>query len=186
MRIFTNRLILRPFQSTDFAKVHEYASDLDVCRFMVHGPNTMEDTKQFLSMAISEIGKVPFENLHLAIVRGPDELIGACALGNISHHHLDADLGYCFNKRYWNNGYATEAAKALVEYGFSIMKLHRIHATCRPANVASAHVLQKAGMQLEGHLRENLFLRGRWEDSLLYSILVDEWKPTDNTIRTDE
>ena len=135
----------------------------------------MDDTKQFLRMAVAEIGKVPCENLHLAVVHGPDELIGACALGNISQKHLDADLGYCLNKRYWNMGYATETARALVEYAFSIMNLHRIHATCRPANVASTHILQKAGMQLEGHLRENLLLRGKWEDSLLYSILVNEW-----------
>jgi RimJ/RimL family protein N-acetyltransferase len=171
---------------TDLVEVHEYAADVDVCRYMVHGPNTIEESKQFLEMAIAEIGRIPCQNLHLAIVNKSDELIGACALGNISQKHLDADLGYCLNKHYWNMGYATEAAKALVEYGFSVMKLHRIHATCRPANVGSARVLQKAGMQLEGHLRENLFLRGKWEDSLMYAVLISGWKPQEGLIRTEK
>jgi ribosomal-protein-alanine N-acetyltransferase len=95
-------------------------------------------------MAVAEIGKVPCQNLCLAIVNRSDELTGACAPGNISQKHLDADLGYCLNKHHWNMGYATETAKALVEYGFSIMKLHRFHATCRPANCNSPIAHNKA------------------------------------------
>jgi RimJ/RimL family protein N-acetyltransferase len=56
------------------------------------------------------------------------------------------------------------------------MGLHRIHATCRPANETSAKVLQKAGMKVEGHLREHRLVRGKWEDSLLFSILAHEWE----------
>lgn len=121
---------------------------------MVFGPNSLGESLEFLKMAISEIERVPCTNFHLAIVdRHSDQLIGACSLGDISLVNLDADLGYCLNKRHWNIGYATETAKGLIEYGFRKINLHRIHATCRPANEASAKVLQKAGMSMEGHLR---------------------------------
>jgi [ribosomal protein S5]-alanine N-acetyltransferase len=177
LKILTKRLALRPFAKTDIECVHEYASDPDVCRFIVYGPNSLEESKRFVGMAIAEFARVPCGNLHLAIVeQGSGELIGACGLEGIAKD-LDADLGYCLNRRHWNKGYATEAARALIAHGFVSMALHRIHATCRPANRASVRVLEKAGMQREGYLRENRFVRGKWEDSLLYSIVAGEWKP---------
>jgi RimJ/RimL family protein N-acetyltransferase len=160
LRIQTERLILRPFVMNDFKSVHEYASDPDVCKYMVYGPNTIQETIQFLHMAISEIEKEPCVNLHLAIVHiQSSQLIGACDLGGISMVNLDADLEYCLNKRCWKRGYATEAARAVIAHGFANMGLHRIHATCRPANETSAKVLQKAGMKVEGHLREHRLVR---------------------------
>ena len=186
MRILTNRLVLRPFSPDDLGSVHEYASDADVCRYMVFGPNTLEETRKFLEMAIGESGAVPCVNLHLAIVlKASNELIGACGLAGVSTMNLDADLGYCLNKRKWNLGYATEAARALVEYGFREMSLHRIHATCRPANRASANVLVKLGMQKEGHLRQHRLVRGAWEDSFLFSVLAHEWMPNGSRAALD-
>jgi ribosomal-protein-alanine N-acetyltransferase len=187
VRILTERLILRPFSPNDLANVHEYASDAEVCKYMVYGPNTPEETKKFLEMAIQESGKVPCVNLHLAIVLpASNELIGACGLDSVSLKNLDGDLGYCLKKNKWNAGYATEAARALIEYGFREMNLHRIHATCRPANLASANVLIKLGMQKEGHLREHRLIRGSWEDSFLFSVLRQEWKPNESIIKIEE
>jgi ribosomal-protein-alanine N-acetyltransferase len=178
LRIVTERLTLRPFLLDDLAAVHEYASDPVVCTYMVYGPNTLQDTEKFLEMAIRESAAVPLVNLHLAIAEtASNELIGACGLDSVSPRNLDGDLGYCLNRNKWNRGYATETARALLEYGFTKMNLHRIHATCRPANIASAKVLEKIGMQKEGHLREHRLVRGKWEDSFLYSVLVHEWQP---------
>jgi len=72
--------------------------------------------------------------------------------------------------------YATEAARALLTFGFGQLRLHRIFATCDPANTASARVLEKIGMQREGLLREHEWVKGRWRDSFLYAILDHEWK----------
>jgi ribosomal-protein-alanine N-acetyltransferase len=74
-------------------------------------------------------------------------------------------------RRYWGQGYATETGKALLTFGFDGLGLHRIFATCDPANVPSAHVLEKIGMQREGRIREHKWAKRRWRDSLLYAIL---------------
>ncbi len=160
----------------DFEAAHEYACDPEVCRYLVYGPDTPKETRQFLQMAITESHKNPCTRFHLAVVeQQTDRLIGACSLEIVSERNQTADLGYCLNKTQWNRGYATECARALVAYGFQELGLHRIEATCRPANAASAKVLQKVGMQKEGHLRHHKLIRGKWEDSLLYAILAEEW-----------
>jgi hypothetical protein len=75
---------------------------------------------------------------------------------------------------FWGKGYATETANALVDFGFDKLNLHRVFATCDPANTASAHVLEKIGMKREGRMREHMWARGKWRDSLLYAILEHE------------
>ncbi len=70
----------------------------------------------------------------------------------------------------------TEAASSLVEFGFTRPGLHRIWATCGIDNVGSMRVLEKLGMHREVHLREHLWLRGKWRDSCLYAILEREWR----------
>ena len=85
-------------------------------------------------------------------------------------------IGYSLNRKFWGQGYATEAAEALVKFGFGQLNLHRIFATCDPFNVASARVLEKAGMQREGHFRQHKWVKGKWRDSLLYAILDCEWR----------
>jgi RimJ/RimL family protein N-acetyltransferase len=89
-------------------------------------------------------------------------------------------IGYCLNRDFWGKGYGTEVARALITFGFEQLNLHRIYATCDPQNTASAHVLEKAGMQREGHLRERKWVKGRWRDFLLYAVLDREWKPLDS------
>jgi len=75
---------------------------------------------------------------------------------------------------YWSRGIGTEAAGALIRFGFEKLGLHRIIAKCDPMNMASWRVMEKTGMRREGRLRENVKIRGEWRDSLLYSILEHE------------
>ena len=89
---------------------------------------------------------------------------------------FQADIGYELDPKHWNHGYATEAAHAMVDFGFSHFGLHRVWSWCVADNVGSAHVLEKLGMRLEGRLRENEYYKGRWWDTLMYAILADEWK----------
>jgi RimJ/RimL family protein N-acetyltransferase len=89
-------------------------------------------------------------------------------------------IGYCLNRQFWGQGYATETARALLEFGFNKLNLHRIFATCDPANAASRHVLDKIGLTYEGHFRENVYCKGEWHDELFYAILEKEWKRLSN------
>ena len=173
----TDRLILREFTRSDWKAVHEYASDPDVVRYMTWGPNSKEDSHFFIQRVISYQEENPRRNHEFAVIlKAEDRLIGSCGLYVSNPDHQEAWIGYCFNRHFWGKGYATEAIKALLEFGFSKLGLHRIFATTQPDNVASAHVLGKVGMRREGHLRQHLCVKGKWRDSFLYAVLDGQWK----------
>ena len=173
----TERLILREFEESDLQAIHEYASDPEVVRYMEWGPNTEKDTREFLQRAFDQRRKQPRTDYGLAVIlKAETGLIGSGGIYIASQAHNEAELGYCFNRRFWGHGYATEAARAFVAFGFRELGLHRIYATCAPANAASARVMEKTGMQREGHLREHRWQKGRWRDSYLYAILEREWE----------
>lgn len=178
MEVFqTERLILRDFEEADWKPVHSYASNPEVVRYVDWGPNTFEETRNFIRRAIATQNEHPRRNYNFAmILRAKNRLIGACGIFVSNLDNREAWIGYVLNRHFWGQGYATEAAKALLTFGFEKLNLHRIFATCDPANIASAHVLEKIGMQHEGRLREHKRVRGKWRDSLLYAILDYEWK----------
>jgi RimJ/RimL family protein N-acetyltransferase len=178
MEIFqTKRLLLRDFKEADWKAVHSYASDPEVVRYVDWGPNTVEETKSFIRRAIATQKEQPRRNYHFAIVlKTENRLIGACGIFVSNPDNREGWIGFVLNRHFWGQGYATEAAKALVIFGFKKLNLHRIFATCDPANIASARVLEKIGMQREGRLREHKWVKGKWRDSLLYALLNHEWK----------
>jgi [ribosomal protein S5]-alanine N-acetyltransferase len=166
MRLATDRLVLRPFRADDFAAVHAYASDPEVVRFMDWGPNRVEDTRFYLDRMLARR-----ETQHtFAVERVADgTVIGAAELQVVSGEHRRADMGYVLGRAAWGQGYATEAAAAILRYGFDHVDLHKISATCDPDNVASARILEKIGMRREGLLQEHLLIRGQWRDRLLWA-----------------
>ncbi len=174
-RIETKRLILRDFVAADWKAAHVYGSDPKVVQFMPWGPNSTSQTRAYIRRVLRLGGEKPRTKFELAVVLKPeDRLIGGCGIRIQNPAFMEGDLGYVFNRLYWGKGYATEAAKALVHFGFSKLKLHRIWATCDPLNKASARVLAKTGMKREGLLRRNVFQKGAWRDSYLYAVLESE------------
>jgi RimJ/RimL family protein N-acetyltransferase len=172
MEIVTPRLLLREFHAADHQAVHEYAADPAVTRFMDWGPNTPAETVGFLAAVRAEAADVPRSAYSLAIVvRTSSELIGSVRIAETSRVHRRGEMGYVLAQSHWGQGYATEAAAAALRFGFADLGLHRICATCDPDNVASARVLTKVGMRLEGHLHEHLFIRGEWRDRLTFAAL---------------
>lgn len=181
--IRTQRLLLRDFEKTDWKAVHSYASDLEVVRYVDWGPNTEEETKNFIHQAVACQKEQPRRNYTLAIVlKTENRLIGGCGIHVSNPDNQEGWIGYCLNRSFWGQSYASETANVLLKFGFDQLKLHRIFATCDPANIASAHVLEKIGMKREGHLREHKWAKGKWRDSLLYAILDYEWKQLTSTI----
>ncbi|WP_256444527.1 GNAT family N-acetyltransferase [Terribacillus sp. DMT04] len=101
-------------------------------------------------------------------------MIGSAQLQIISQQNQEGMISYIIHPDYWNKGFATETAQAVLSIGFHKFGLHRISATCAPSNLASAAVLNKIGMSKEGHLREHIQMESGWRDSFLYSILENE------------
>ncbi|REK71432.1 GNAT family N-acetyltransferase [Paenibacillus paeoniae] len=175
MQLETERLIIREFTHEDMEAVHEYASDPVVTTHMIWGPNSVADTRSFIEQMITMQERRPREGYELAVtLKESGKLIGGTGLYVMLMSQ--GEIGYCYNRQYWGQGYATEAASALLHYGFRELGLHRIYATCRPGNVGSATVMRKLGMSYEGHLREHMFHKDKWHDSYLYSILEHEYK----------
>ena len=173
--IKTKRLQLRELQKEDINAIHEYSSDLEVTRYMNWGPNTEQDTINFVQRSIASQSEHPRTNYTFAVILKPEnKLIGSCGIYLSNPGQREGFIGYVLSKFFWGQGYATETASALVKFGFSELTMHRIFATCDPQNAASAHVLEKIGMQKEGCLRQNYWVRGEWRDSLLYAILEND------------
>ncbi|MFI5956449.1 GNAT family N-acetyltransferase [Cryptosporangium sp. NPDC051539] len=156
------RLLLRPFRLTDESAVHRYAADPEVTRYTDWGPNTIADTAAFIE---SVVDPPPSVHPFAVVVRDRGDLIGAAELRVLSDH---GEIGYTLARRWWGQGYATEAATLLIGHAFGPLGLHRLEATCDPENLASARVLAKVGFRSVERLPDHLLVRGRWRDSLLF------------------
>lgn len=176
MILQTPRLLLREFEENDWRAVLAYQSDPYYLRYNPWSQRTERDVRDFVGVFLSWRDAWPRRKFQLAIVL-PSEgrLIGNCGIRTSNTNIRIADIGYELDHRYWGRGYATEAAYALLAFGFNNLGLHRIHAHCIAENVASAHVLEKIGMRYEGRLRESEWMKGRWWDTLHFAILDYEW-----------
>jgi len=174
--IETERLLLREFNPEDWSAVHEYAVDPQVYRHMPWGPNSEDETRAFVERAMARQLEEPRLHFELAVtLRGSGQLIGGCGIRAADERFRSADMGYCLRQDCWGKGLGTEAASALIAFGFEHLGVHRIWATCDTGNTRSAHVLEKSGMALEGTMRDDTWLRGQWRSSRLYSVLETQW-----------
>ncbi len=177
-QLVTERLLLRDFAWSDQEAVHVFASDPVVTQFMDWGPNDVHDTRAFVTMAVAQSShrhRTEFEFAAVLPARTEDEpgqVIGSVSVRITNQQHRQGEMGYVFNRAFWSQGYATEASRALLDFGFTTLGLHRIAATCRPDNIGSARVLEKVGMAQEGRMRDHRFIRGEWRDSLLYAVIA--------------
>ena len=177
MRITTERLVLREFRSDDWRAVLEYQRDPLYLRYYPWKDRSETDARAFVEMFREWQSEVPRRRFQLAIVHPEDgELIGNCGLRRKPDNEWEADLGYELSPRRWRCGYATEAARSMVDFGFRELGLRRISSWCIADNVASARVLERLGFLQEGKLRSKEFFKGRWWDTLLYAILANEWQ----------
>ncbi len=170
----TDRLLLRSFTLDDVDAVQKLASAKEVAAntLTIPHPYTAKDAEEWIRPQREQFENG--ENATFAITqKSSGELIGAIGLV-INQEHQFAELGYWIGKPFWNQGYCTEAALTIIHYGFKSMGLHRIFARVFKRNPASGRVLEKAGMQYEGCLREAVYKWNHFEDLYVYGILASE------------
>ena len=171
------RLVLRELNVEDWPAVHAYSARPEVARYQPWGPNTPEESHAFVAQAVAAAWAVPRGVYQLGVTLADGgRLIGTGALQVHSVDHGQGEIGYFLHPDVWGRGYATEAARLLLGFGFAELGLHRIFGTCDPRNAASARVLEKVGMTYEGRLRETMRIRDGRRDSAVYSILAHEWR----------
>ncbi|WP_242275194.1 GNAT family N-acetyltransferase [Bacillus cereus group sp. BfR-BA-01445] len=168
MFIKAERLLIRKFEFKDWEAVHEYTSDSDVMKYIPEGVFTEEDTRNFVNKNMGENAK----NFPVILI-GENILIGHIVFHKYFGEHT-SEIGWVFNPKYFNKGYASEAAQATLKYGFKEMKLHRIIATCQPENTPSYRVMEKIGMRREGYFKKCIPHGNEWWDEYYYAILEEE------------
>jgi ribosomal-protein-alanine N-acetyltransferase len=176
VQISTERLVLREFEETDGPALYAFESLPEVTRYQSFEPRSLAESHEYVLASIEAAGEDPRRVYDLAmILKADDRLIGRCGFAIGDPDDEQAVLWYTLHPDSWGHGYATEAARAMVDFGFRELGLHRIWADTDPENVASIRVLEKLGMCREGYLRENARINDAWADSLIYAVLEREW-----------
>ena len=172
--IETDKLILRPFAISDAPEVQRLAGDEAIASTTINIPHPYEDgaAEAWISKHAERYASGDMCEFAITL-RDNGALIGAIMLA-VEQRHSRAELGYWIGVPYWGNGYCTEAARAMLEFGFNTLGLNRIHAVHFARNPASGRVLQKIGLRREGCFRQHVLKWDRFEDLEVYGILRDD------------
>lgn len=175
----SRRLVVRDFVSGDLGALHAYSERREVTRYLLWGPNTVEQSRATLGEFVAQQAVSPRMRYDLALA-----LPGGKAIGGISVHLDDArlgnaEIGYVLHSDYWGGGFASEAVQMVTAQVFAQWPLNRLWARCLESNRASRRVLERLGMRHEGTLLRAERIDGEWHNVLMYALLADEWSAQD-------
>ncbi len=172
----TERLILRPLQTKDAAGLQALYAIPEVTEFT--DIPVMQDEAEALRW---------IENLNAMRCAGQGLRWGVFdresgdLIGTVGFHHWDqsrrrAEVSYDLSPRWWGQGYMREALQAVLQCGFERLNLHRMEALVDPRDTRSQNLLYGLGFKLEGVLRDHDFIKGRFQDDMVFALLEGEWK----------
>jgi ribosomal-protein-alanine N-acetyltransferase len=174
------RVRLRDFQEGDLDGCMSIVGDPEVTWYLSFDTRSRDQQASLLAADLARAQTDPRPDYYLAAIEmATDTMIGFARLG--FDRPRTAELGYAIRADRWGKGYATEVSAIMLDFGFTL-GLHRIQAACGPDNTASQRVLTKHGFQYEGRMRDHVYTNGAWRDSLLYSLLDNEWAPAGATV----
>lgn len=168
----TARLRLRSHRETDILELLPLIGAREVAAntLRIPHPYTEQDAREFLAWVETS------DEVRLAITLAADgRLIGGIGL-RIDQQHQHAELGYWLGVPHWGKGYATEASREMLRYGFEDLRLHRVYASHFKHNPQSGKILVKLGMRYEGCHREHLRKWDTFLDNEFYGLLRQEWE----------
>jgi [ribosomal protein S5]-alanine N-acetyltransferase len=167
-------VVLREFTHDDVPAAAKLVGDDRVTRWLSFDSRSLDETDTMINGVVRRAQLMPRTEYYLAVVLPPaDEVVGFVRLGLAGVQA--AKLGYAIHADHWGHGYATDAARTLIDFGFVDLELHRITAAIGPDNAASITVVQRLGFQYEGCLRDHVWTNGAWRDSQLHSLLSPDW-----------
>jgi RimJ/RimL family protein N-acetyltransferase len=167
LQLETERLRIRDFVPDYVAAVYAYGSDPEVVRYMIFPPSTLQDTREHIARCMRAAAEQPRQIYDLGVVLiSTNDLIGGITLGITDMVTGQAAFSYLFNRTYWGQGYATEALRRVVQFGFDHLGLVQLADSCDRRNNASARVMEKCGFRC---VEEQ-------DDELFYALTVQEWR----------
>ena len=174
MIIELENIILREYKESDWERVHLYASIAEFSQFDAWGPNSVEDTKTFISQMLQVQKNLPRYQFEFAIEdKSSGNLIGGCGLRRETQSSNVGNIGYAVNPDFQGKGVATEATKGLLELAFKELKLIVVYATCDSENIASFKVMEKSGMKRVGLSIGKRKFKNKVRDELRFEIIRD-------------
>jgi RimJ/RimL family protein N-acetyltransferase len=177
----TERLILRRIEMSDSPRIQQLAGAYEVALNTLSMPHPYEDgvAEQFIAHVQDEWSSGNSYVFCIAL-KTDNLLIGVTGI-HPTIAHRRAEIGYWLGVPYWRKGYATEAARRLVQFGFEDLNLNRIEAAFFTRNPTSARIMQKIGMTFEGTMRQHYLRFGEFQDTGCYAILRSEWDAANGT-----
>jgi RimJ/RimL family protein N-acetyltransferase len=177
VRIETDRLLLRRYRDSDLDRLAATQSLPEVARYLYWEPRTRAEVEPALAQRIAETRLDRDDDaVTLAVERRSDGLLlGEVNICLRSVANRQVEVGYVFHPDAGGHGYATEAARALVDFAFKELDAHRVFARTDARNTASAALLRRLGMRQEAHFREAEIFKGAWGEELVFAVLEDEW-----------
>ena len=176
--IRADRLVLRPFVFADVDDLFAIQSHPDVVRYLYWDVRSPPEVAAVVRRRTSQTGlNADGDVLVLAVERCQDRrVIGDVSLWWRSVQHRQGEIGFVFHPDAQGQGYAGEAADALLDLAFGRLGLHRVYGRTDARNAASAALMRRLGMRQEAHLRHNEMFKGQWADELVFALLDDEWR----------
>jgi len=169
------KVILRPLSLKDAPRFCKWLNDREMTKFLsVYDapPPGLKEEKEWIQEA-----QRTKKDLRLAIDTIDGVHIGTTSLRGIDNPSKRAEFGITIgDKKYWGQGYGTEACKLIVDYGFKKLKLHRIHLTCIVYNIRGKKSYEKVGFKVEGRMREHILRDNAWHDEIHMGLLRSEWQ----------
>ena len=188
--ITTDRLTLRLMRESDVDALVAYHGREDVCRYLLYDAQSRDQiVERVAKNAVATTLAADDDHWQLVVELPATDAEPAHVVGDIyfslrSVANLTGAIGWVFNPLHHGRGYATEAASAMLDLVFGHVGLHRVIAELAPENAASIALCRRLGMRQEAHHRQDLMLRGKWEDTGIFAILADEWRSRPRTPRT--
>lgn len=181
MQLETKRLILRKHRKSDWKDLVEGIGNYDVAKMLttVPFPYTKKDADNYINKSIKRWKKKVIENyVFLIELKSEKKVIGSVGLHKVNLFHGVGTTGSWINKKYWGNGYVTEAKIAINDFAFNELKLRRIESGAFTNNIVSNAVQIKMGYKLEGTKRKNVkcMATGKIHDENIYGLMKEEWE----------
>lgn len=174
-QLTTERLVLRDFQPGDFDAFFATTDDPEYQQFYAEEEMTRPFWQQIFVNILEGTDETPRTSYQLAVCLRDGTLIGTCGVRLEDEANQQASFGCAIARPFWGHRYATEASRALFDFAFTQLNLHRIYADTKAKNTRARALAEHLGMQLDGILRQTQYFRGEWWDTAVYSILKTEW-----------
>ncbi|MFC4812275.1 GNAT family N-acetyltransferase [Paenibacillus sp. GCM10023250] len=181
LQLHTERLLLRPFEPQDANVVRRLAGEYAVASTTLSLPHPYPDGAAETWIAFRSDAAKHGHGYTFAIVARADNRLMGCISLNLTSEHRRAELGYWLGSAYWGNGYATEAARRVIRFGFEELNLNRIWGAAMTRNPASSAVLRKSGMLHEGTMKQHIRKWDRFEDVEYFGLTISDYMPTSSS-----